>query len=141
LDVAMGDGHNADLLASRGLNVLGGDFSRAALTQARKMCPHVQAMQGDLTRIDIMDTSMDLIINFWFLDRDLCSLYQRWLKPGGLLIFETMRFDPDSDQSHLRMEYLLQPGELRAAFSGWEIIVYDENVQALAKGNPQLAVR
>ena len=52
-----------------------------------------------------------------------------------------MRFDPDRDQSHLRYEYLIQPGELLQSFSGWDFLVYDENVQATAKGQQQLAVR
>lgn len=141
LDVAMGEGHNAGLLESRGLKVLGVDFSRVALQKAKKIYPHVQAAQVELPRLHLPDASLDVILNFWFLDRELFSQYQRWLKPGGLLIFETMRFDPESDQSHLRKEYLIQPGELRTAFSNWNLIVYDENVQALAKGNPQLAAR
>lgn len=139
--MAMGEGHNAGLLASRGLKVLGVDFSRVALQKAKKIYPHVQAAQVELPRLHLPDASLDVILNFWFLDRELFSQYQRWLKPGGLLIFETMRFDPESDQSHLRKEYLIQPGELRTAFSNWNLIVYDENVQALAKGNPQLAAR
>ena len=56
-------------------------------------------------------------------------------------MLETMRFDADSDQSHLRFEYLVQPGELLQHFCGWDFLVYDENVQAMAKGQPQLAVR
>jgi hypothetical protein len=52
-----------------------------------------------------------------------------------------MRFDPKSDQSHLRPEYLVQPGELRKEFLDWEFLVYDENVEAKAKGKTQLAVR
>lgn len=141
LDVAMGEGHNAGLLASRGMKVLGVDFSRVALKKAKQIYPQVQASQVDLPKIHLPDSSLELILNFWFLDRDLFPYYQRWLKPGGLLIFETMRFDPENDQTHLKNEYLLQPGELKTTFSDWELIVYDENVQTMAKGNPQLAVQ
>jgi len=63
------------------------------------------------------------------------------LKPGGFLVLETMRFDPDRDQSHLRLEYLIQPGELLQSFSGWEFLVYDENVRATVKGQSQQAVQ
>ncbi len=141
LDVAMGEGHNAGLLAERGMKVLGIDFSRVALQKAKKIYPQVQIVQVDLPKMHLQHSSLDVIMNFWFLDRDLFHWYQRWLKPGGLLIFETMRVDPECDQSHIRAEFLLQPGELRNAFSDWDQIVYDENVQAMAKGKTQLAVR
>ncbi len=88
-----------------------------------------------------MPGCFDVILNFWFLDREMFPLYQQYLKPGGYLVLETMRFDPDRDQSHLRFEYLVQPGELLQFFSGWDLLVYDENVLANAKGKQQLAVR
>lgn len=141
LDVAMGEGHNANLLAKQGMKVLGVDFSRVALVKAKKQFPSLYLALVNLPALHLADECLDIILNFWFLDRNLFSFYRWWLKPGGLLMFETMRFDPDSDQSHLRPEYLLQPGELRKEFSSWEFLVYDENVKAMAKGKPQLAVR
>lgn len=141
LDVAMGEGHNAQLLVDHGLNVFGVDFSMVALQKAMKKYPKVQVALVNLPEIHLLAESFDVILNFWFLDRNLFLLYQRWLKPGGYLVLETMCFDPDSDQSHLRMEYLVRPGELLQAFTGWDFLVYDENVQAIAKGKQQLVVR
>jgi SAM-dependent methyltransferase len=141
IDVAMGTGHNANLLAERGLNVLGVDFSIVALEKAKQKYQALNVTLINLPEINLKEKSQDVILNFWFLDRKLFPLYQRWLKPGGLLMFETMRFDPESGQSHSRPEFLVQPGELMTEFSGWEFLVYDENISATVKGKPQLAVR
>ncbi len=141
LDVAMGEGHNANLLTEQGLNVLGVDFSMVALRKAKKKYPQIHTALVHLPEIHLKPASFDVILNFWFLDRAMFSLYQQYLKPGGFLVLETMRFDSQRDQSHLRYEYLLQPGELLKYFSGWEILLYDENVQAMAKGKHQLAAR
>ena len=141
LDVAMGEGHNANLLAEHGLQVLGVDFSLVALRKAKSKYPNVQTALVNLPQIHLQPGSLDVILNFWFLDREMFPLYQQYLKPGGYLVLETMRYDPDRDQSHLRFEYLVQPGELLQFFSGWEFFVYDENVLANAKGKQQLAVR
>lgn len=141
LDVAMGEGHNANLLLQKGMNVLGVDFSKVALANAKKKYPQINTIMVDLPHIRLREASLDVILNFWFLDRGLFPFYKRFLKPGGYLVFETMRFDPNREQSHMQFEYLLQPGELLKSFSGWEKIVYDENVLATVKGQEQLAVR
>jgi len=141
LDVASGEGHNANLLAQNGMHVIGVDFSRVALRKAQEKYPLLNLAMVNLPSIHLKDESLHMILNFWFLDRNMFPLYRRWLKPGGLLLFESMLFDPESDQSHLRLEYLVQPGELRKEFSDWEFLVYDENIKAQAKGKTQLAVR
>jgi SAM-dependent methyltransferase len=141
LDVATGEGHNAGLLAKRGMNVLGVDFSRVALRRAQQKYTGLNVALVHLPTFRLKTESLQMILNFWFLDRNMFPLYRRWLKPGGLFLFESMRFDPKSDQSHLRPEYLVQPGELRKEFLDWEFLVYDENVEAKAKGKTQLAVR
>ncbi len=141
LDVAMGEGHNANLLVEHGLQVLGVDFSMVALRKAKNRYPKVVTALVNIPEIHLLPGCFDVILNFWFLDRKMFPLYQQYLKPGGYLVLETMRFDPDRDQSHLRSEYLLQPGELLQSFSGWEFLVYDENVLTNAKGKQQLAVQ
>jgi tellurite methyltransferase len=141
LDVAMGEGHNANLLAEHGLMVLGVDFSFVALRKAKSKYPQLHIGLINLPEIHFRPGCLDVILNFWFLDRKMFPLYHQFLKPGGYLVLETMCFDPERDQSHLRYEYLIQPRELLQSFSGWDFLVYDENVQATAKGQQQLAVR
>jgi trans-aconitate methyltransferase len=140
LDVAMGEGHNANLLVERGLQVVGIDFSMVALQKAHQKFPELNLVLVNLPAVNLAH-QFEVILNFWFLDREMFPLYRQLLAPGGFLMVETMRFDPDRDQSHLNEEYLLQPGELLQVFSGWELIVYDENISAMVKGQQQLAVR
>ena len=141
LDVAMGEGHNSNLLAQKGMHVLGVDFSSVALLNAKNKYPQLNAVKVDLPHISLRPSSLEVILNFWFLDRNLFPFFDRSLKPGGYLVFETMRYDPNKDQSNMQFDYLLQPGELLKSFSGWELIVYDENILAKVKGQEQLAVR
>lgn len=71
LDVAMGEGHNANLLLQKGMNVLGVDFSKVALVNAKKKYPQINTIMVDLPHIRLREASMDVILNFWFLDRNL----------------------------------------------------------------------
>ena len=126
LDVAMGLGGNAEFLLEHGLRVVGIDISSVAARQAKARQPGLMAVIGDLTSFYIPPISFDVILNFYFLQRELWPLYRSALRPGGVLFLETLtqemlRLQPDTDPA-----YLLAPNELRQAFAGWEILVYKE---------------
>jgi tellurite methyltransferase len=126
LDVAMGLGGNAAFLLARGLNVVGVDLSEVAVREAKSRWPDLQVVLVDLPYLGLPPAAFDVIINFYFLDRGLWPIYRRALKPGGVLIVETLTQDmlnirPDIDPAHL-----LKPGELRAAFQDWDIVTYRE---------------
>jgi tellurite methyltransferase len=128
LDVAMGLGGNAGLLLERGLQVVGVDVSEVAVRHAREAHPGLMALVADLTRFEIPSGAFDLILNFFYLQRDLWPQYRRGLRPGGLLVFESLttamlELTPDIDP-----EYLLEPGELRRAFEGegMQVLAYRE---------------
>lgn len=141
LDVAMGLGHNAAVLSGRGLKVIGVDFSKVALKSVKSEYPLIHAILVDLPALNLKKESMDVVLNFWFLERRLLPLYRRVLKPGGLLIFETMRFDENNPQDDVNPAYLLQPGELLQVFADWDFLIYDENVPATAQHKARTAVR
>lgn len=126
LDVAMGLGGNAGFLLTRGLRVVGVDISSIAVQQASKRYVGLMAVIADLTHFYIPADTFDVILNFYYLQRDLWPQYQLALRPGGVLFIETitqemLHLQPDTDPS-----YLLAPGELRQAFTGWEILAYRE---------------
>jgi tellurite methyltransferase len=126
LDAAMGLGGNAGYLLKRGLHVVGVDISSVAVRQAKARLPGLMAVIADLSHFYIPPRSFDVILNFYFLQRELWPLYQNALRPGGVLFIETLtqemlRLQPDTD-----LAYLLTPDELRQAFSDWEILVYRE---------------
>ncbi len=136
LDVAMGLGGNAEFLLNHGLRVVGVDISWVALCQAKKRLPGLMAIQADLPKINLSPGIFDVIINFYYLQRDLWTHFRRWLRPGGILIFETLtqemlEYEPDIDP-----EYLLRQGELRRAFEDMEILLYREGRVLSRHGRP-----
>jgi tellurite methyltransferase len=126
LDVAMGLGGNAELLLKHGLNVIGVDISGIALKRARQRLPALMAVQADLTQFYFPADAFDVIINFFYLQRDLWSGFIRALRPNGWLIFETLTVDFRSLQPDIDPNYLLAPYELRHAFPSLEIVDYQE---------------
>jgi tellurite methyltransferase len=129
LDVAMGLGSNAGFLIERGWQVVGVDVSEVAARYARAHQPQLHALVADLTNFDFpADVTFDVILNLYYLQRDLWPRYRRWLRSGGLLIFETLTLEMLKYRSDLPPDYLLAPDELRSAFADWEILVYREGV-------------
>lgn len=140
LDAATGLGANAAFLHQRGISVVGVDISIVALTRASELWPDLRLIQADLTHPCFPHPKgglFDIILNFYFLDRNLWPLYKRWLKPGGLLLFETLtqgqtEFNPD-----ISSDYLLAPGELLHAFPGLERLDYREGVTSGSSKMPR----
>jgi SAM-dependent methyltransferase len=126
LDVAMGVGGNAAFLSQHGLQVIGVDISDVALCRARKLVPGLAVVQADLPHFSLPDNTFDVILNFFYLQRDLWSAYVRWLRPGGILVFESLTIDMLTVQPEIDPQYLLQPGELQQGFQSLQILVYRE---------------
>ncbi len=136
LDLAMGLGGNSAFLLARGLQVLGVDISSVAVHKAKQRLPALMAVIADLTRFYLPPQSFDVILNFYYLQRDLWPQYLTALRPGGVLFFQTLtqemlRFQPDTDPV-----YLLMPGELLQAFADWEVITYREGWEESRSGSP-----
>jgi tellurite methyltransferase len=112
LEAAMGLGGNAGFLLERGLRVMGVDVSWVAVRQAKRRLPGLMAVVADLTR--------------YYLQRDLWGTYRRALRPGGILVIETLMQEMREHRPDIDPQYLLNPGELMAAFSDWQILVYRE---------------
>jgi tellurite methyltransferase len=126
LDAAMGLGGNAGFLLERGLRVVGVDVAWVAVRQAKRRLPGLMAVVADLTRFSLPDERFDLILNFYYLQRDMWGRYWRALHPGGILVIETLMQEMHEIRPDIDPQYLLSPGELRAAFSDWQILAYRE---------------
>jgi len=137
LDVAMGLGGNAGFLLRRGFRVLGVDVSGVALRQAKARLPALMAVQADLHAFPLPEATFDLILNFYYLQRDLWPAFRRALKPGGVLVFETLTQANRTRWPDLNPAHLLQPGELRAAFADWEVLRYREGWFGQDCGRPR----
>ena len=126
LDAAMGLGSSAGFLLQRGLRVIGADIAAVAVRQAKKRLPGLQAVLIDLDTFYLPANCLDVIVNFYFLDRALWPIYRQALRPGGVLVFETLTQDQRQDAPHLDPISLLQSGELRQAFADYQELVYRE---------------
>ncbi len=128
LDLAMGLGGNAGFLIKRGLRVFGVDISEVAVRSAKACWPEVQAAVIDLAHYRWPVCAFDVILNFYYLQRDLWPQLRRMLKPNGIVVAETLTIDTLQTRPDFTPEFLLQPGELRRAFAGWEVLIYREGL-------------
>lgn len=127
LDAAMGLGGNAGFLLERGLKVVGVDIAEIAVRIAKMQNPRLMAVIADLTAFALPPEKFDVIVNFYYLQRNLLPAYIYALKPGGILVLETLTREMAALRPDIAPKYLLDPGELRAAFTGkLEILVYRE---------------
>lgn len=137
LDVACGLGTNARFLIQSGLNVIGVDISRVALQQAKRTYPKLELICADMENIHFPDTSFDVIINFYYLQRSLWDSFRKWLKPNGLLIIETLKIEMREVKPEICADYLLSPHELELAFADWNILYYQEGWTAQSTTHPR----
>lgn len=139
LDLAMGTGNNAGLLLEKGFNVIGIDISDVAVRLAKRRFPQLMAIIADLTAFHLPSGKFDVVLNFYYLQRELWPEFARILKPGGLLILETLTQEMQSIKPELPEEYLLNPGELKSWFGKWEILVYREGWVETDRGTQKAA--
>ncbi len=127
LDIAMGAGGNAGFLIDRGLRVIGVDVAEVGVRRARQRWPQIDAAVIDLERYRWPACAFDVILNFYYCQRDLWPQLRSMLKPGGVLIFETLTRDMLQTRPDYNPDYLLTPDELRCAFADWDVLVYRED--------------
>ena len=126
LDAAMGRGNNTGFLLACGLRVIGIDISEVAIAGAKARFPALMALVADLTHFYIPRHTFDLIVNFYYLQRDLWPIYRLALRPGGILVFESLTLDMLEKSPDIDPKYLLAPGELKDAFRDLQILIYRE---------------
>ena len=132
LDLAMGRGRHALVLARNGFQTFGVDVKLDAVRDAvgAAALEHltVRGWCADLTMFPLPPAAFDLVIVTRYLQRDLLPSMRSAVRPGGYVIYETftvlqraLGVGPTSP------DHLLAPGELRALFAGWDVI-FDEEV-------------
>jgi cyclopropane fatty-acyl-phospholipid synthase-like methyltransferase len=126
LDIATGLGGNAGLLIERGLRVVGVDVSEIGMRRAKDRWPSLRGAVIDLAAYRWPPCSFDVILNFYYCQRDLWPTFRSMLKPGGVLIFESLTIETLRVRPDYQPDYLLQPDELRRAFADWDVVVYRE---------------
>jgi SAM-dependent methyltransferase len=144
LEVAMGVGRNALYLASLGYEVSGIDVSGVAVERCRQEASRrglrIEAVRADLESYQLPRAAYDIVINLYYLHRDLAPQLEGALRPGGVLVFESFTTEqrqfgwgPQND------EFLLRPGELRSLFPGLEELAYRERLVEGDRGTKAVA--
>jgi len=128
LDLACGTGRHAIFLAERGWQVAAVDASSVGIelaqTAALALNLEVDWKVSDLDRneFEIEAEAYDLIGVFYYLQRDLFPQIRAGVSFGGIVIAAIHMVDEPPDTKPMNPAFLLQPGELRAEFRGWEIL-------------------
>ncbi|MDO8616973.1 MAG: class I SAM-dependent methyltransferase [Dehalococcoidia bacterium] len=145
LDAAMGAGRNALFLAEKGYTVTGIDISPVAVercrTEARlRRGVSIEAVCADLESYPLPGGAFDIVLVFYYLQRDLCPRLAAALRPAGILVFETFTTAQRAcGWGPTRDDHLLLPGELRTLFPGTDELLYREGTVPSERGPKAVA--
>jgi tellurite methyltransferase len=136
LDVAGGVGRHAIWLAQRGWDATVLDVSEVGLRRGNAIAEEsgitAKFELADLQSHQLPCEQFELVLVFFFLQRDLFPALINALKPGGILIYKTYtseqpKLNPGGGPTHPM--HLLQPNELLHAFSAMQILYYKESLK------------
>jgi SAM-dependent methyltransferase len=126
LDIAMGLGQNSKVLIDRGLKVIGVDISSAAVIKAKRNSPQLNALVADLSEFHFGQVQFDVILNFYYLQRNLFEDIFEYMKPGGILFLETLTEEIITIKPDIDPVYLLKHHEILELLKGWDILYHVE---------------
>jgi tellurite methyltransferase len=131
LDVAMGRGRYAVALALAGFRVFGVDVRfdavRDAALRAKAAGVHVHGWCADLTQHPLPSSRFDAVVVTRYLQRNLFPALRRAVRPGGVVLYETFTTAQRAlGTGPTSPDHLLEPGELRRAFEGFDVLFYEE---------------
>jgi SAM-dependent methyltransferase len=134
LDLAGGVGRHAIFLAQRGWRVTLTDISPVGIQRARHAAEK-RRVQIDFLTADARhfssDKAFDLVLVFFYLERELFPAIASALRPGGLVVYKTYTCEHErfSDKGLSHPMYFLRPNELLRAFPGFRVLYYRETVR------------
>ena len=134
LDVACGAGRNAVYLAEKGWNVTACDISQEGLRRAKALAAErgvrLELFCQDLETASLGTSCFDLIICFFYLERNLIPVLKAALKPQGLIVYKTYSVEQLRFPGRPRHPmHLLERQELLELFRDFRILAYQETVQ------------
>jgi tellurite methyltransferase len=127
LDVAMGRGRHAALLAAAGYATFGVDMKLDAVREAVARAPGLRAWCADLTMFPLPRERFDVVVVTRYLQRDLFGALRAAVVPGGVVLYETFTVSQRRlGRGPTSPDHLLDAGELRARFAGFTVLSYEE---------------
>lgn len=124
LDLACGAGRHALLMASKGWRVTAVDWSETALALIRAQDSRIETVAADLEAgaFSIERNRWDLICVSFYMQRELFPAIGNGLRPGGILAMAFPMLDHREGVRPMRTEFLIDSGELRAIYQGFNIL-------------------
>jgi tellurite methyltransferase len=131
LDLAMGRGRHARLLATRGFLTFGVDANRDVMRDATAAAAregqHILGWCADLTVSPLPAAVFDVVVVARYLQRNLFGGIKASVKPHGYVIYETFTTAQLAHGTGPKSpDHLLRPGELRSLFADWDVLFYEE---------------
>jgi tellurite methyltransferase len=131
LDIAMGRGRHTRALARAGFRAFGIDRHRGAVADAMTRAVaeglRLHGWCADLTAYPLPLSRFDVVVVSRYLQRDLFPALRAAVAPGGVVLYETFTVAQRALGTGPRSpDHLLEPGELRRAFDGFEVLFYEE---------------
>lgn len=123
LDIACGNGRNLNFLAKKGLQCEGVDISEVALSKVVKD-ENIKTFCLDLDTHKLKESYYDVILNFYYLNRDILKQTCKALKKGGVLLLETF-IEDEAYPTTIESKKILKRGELESFFRDFEILCHE----------------
>lgn len=134
LDLAGGTGRHGLWLAERRWQVTMLDVSQVGIERAQqgaRQCGlQVEFVVADLLEYDLGSARFDLVLGFFYLERELFAKIARALRPGGLVVYKTYTVDQLAfGRGPKHPMHLLKHNELLHAFPGFRVLHYRETLR------------
>jgi SAM-dependent methyltransferase len=145
LDAAGGAGRHAVYLAERAWRVTLADISESGIERARGLAKRygvtIDFLLGDARDLDFGREQFDLVMVFFYLERDILPMLGAALRPGGLILYKTYTHEHEKFASRglSHPMYFLDDNELLRAFPGFRVLYYRESVHE--RGIAELVAR
>ena len=144
LDLAGGAGRHSIWLAKQGWDVTLIDISETGVQQARRnagaLASQIRFVIDDLNGFAVSHAQFDVVMAFFYLDRQIFPEIMKAIRPGGLLLYKTLTMAQlelpggPKDPAHLLADH-----ELLRLADGLEVLHYRE--QITKKATAELVAR
>jgi 2-polyprenyl-3-methyl-5-hydroxy-6-metoxy-1,4-benzoquinol methylase len=134
IDVAGGVGRHAIYFARKRWNATLLDISEAGLRFAEQIASKerltITLVEADLDEFHLKrwKRQFDLVLVFFYLQRELFPALEQLPRPGGFLIYKTYLHSETNRGGPTHPLHLLQRGELQTALPALEVLHFRENI-------------
>ncbi|MBT1444269.1 methyltransferase domain-containing protein [Shewanella sp. JM162201] len=142
LDLACGSGRNGLWFLEQGHQVSFIDRDLSALAPQIVTHPNASCLQMDL---EISPSpalgEFDVVLVFNYLHRPLFATLQASVVAGGLMVYETFTHEQAKLGRPRNPNFLLNDGELKQRFTGWQLLYYGEDSPETRPDSPAYKAR